>query len=62
MTKAQPLQSRTETVNVSVNVLVIDYYPRCIDCHKVLLGMATRPWRQICRICKTINHGESETR
>jgi len=63
MTKAQPLQSYTETLSVSVGVIVVDHYIRCITpgCHKLLVTMATRPWKAYCRHCKTLNHGDSET-
>ena len=63
MTQQKPLITRTETRSVSVSVIVVDHYPRCIHCehHPILVGMATRPWRQQCRSCRTMNYGETQT-
>ncbi len=60
MVKNPPLQTYTETLNVTTYVTFIDYNPRCAFCNKVLIGMATRPWRQLCRGCKEINYSATD--
>jgi rRNA maturation endonuclease Nob1 len=35
--------------------LIIDHYPRCQRCAKVILGSAARPWSQTCRHCGSLN-------
>lgn len=63
MTKAQPLQTRTETRNVQSVTLFVDYAPRCSECHLPLAIQATRPWIIMCKRhkCRTVNHSKSET-
>ena len=41
--------------------LIIDHYPRCQRCHKILTGHLARPWSAVrCRHCGTFNSQTEE--
>ena len=57
------LVTRTETLNVTNYVIVIDHAPRCVYCRRILATQATRPWIIQCsrRECKKQNYGNTQT-
>ncbi len=63
-TARPPLQTRTETRNVTSLTVTIDFAPRCMKCNLPLAFMVTRPWTLQCsrHSCKQVNHGNTETK